>query len=95
VIGATNPIWVDGDGDGKFTAPRAYAKAIVDKAGAAPAALIPELGKYDEAVAAQAASLCKAAGRDVRSKEFEEALKKALPHVQRGIASYVATLPAD
>jgi hypothetical protein len=94
VIGATNPIWVDGDGDGKFTAPRAYAKDIVQRAGTDPAKLISELAKFDEAVATQAASLCQAAGRDVRSPEFEEALKKALPHVRRGFAAYAATLPA-
>jgi len=94
VIGATNPIWVDGDGDGKFTAPRAYAKDIIARVGTEPTKLIPELAKFDEAVATQAASLCQAAGREVRSTQFEEALKKALPHVRRGFAAYATTLPA-
>src|SRR5262249_34332416 len=58
LLGATNPIWVDGDGDGKFTAPRAYAKELVRRAGGDSGKLIAELAKYDEAVAAQAASLC-------------------------------------
>ena len=91
VLGATNPIWVDGDGDAKFTAPRTYAKEIVARVGTEPAKLIPELAKYDEAVAAQTASLCQAAGSDVRKNGFEEALKKALPHVRRGFAAYAAT----
>ncbi len=92
VMGATNPIWIDGDADGKFTAPRTYAKAVVEKAGTEAANLIAELVKYDEAVAAQAASVCQATGRDVRSQAFSEALNKAPPHVQRGFASYSATL---
>ena len=94
VIGATNPIWVDGDGDGKFTAPRAYAKEIIKRTGTEPAKLIPELAKFDEAIAVQAASLCQAAGHDVRSSGFEEALKKALPHVRRGFEAYATTLSA-
>ncbi len=92
VLGATNPIWVDGDGDGKFTAPRAYAKEIVRRVGGDFGKLIAELAKYDEAVAAQAASLCQAAGRDVRSAEFAERLKNALPQVQRGFAAYQNSL---
>jgi hypothetical protein len=56
--------------------------------------LIAELAKYDEAVAAQTASLCQAVGRDVRSGEFAELLKTALPHVQRGFAAYAKSLPS-
>jgi len=93
VLGMTNPIWVDGDGDGRFTAPRNYAKQIFDRAGDQPKKLAAELARYDEAVAAQAASFCQAAGQDVRSAEFEQALKAALPHVQRGFAAYAKTIP--
>ena len=95
VLGATNPVWVDGDGDGKFTAPRAYAKEIIQRVGADPGKLIAELAKYDQAVAAQAASLCQAAGRDVRSGEFAEPLKNSLQHVQRGFAAYAKSLPSN
>ena len=66
---------------------------MVERAGAGPTRLLLELAKYDEAVAVQAASLCHADGRDVRGLEFEEALKKALPHVRRAFAAYAATLP--
>jgi hypothetical protein len=95
VLGATNPIWVDGDGDGEFTAPREYAKRVVAKAGDNLSQVISELAKYDEAVAAQTASFCQAAGRQLLSPEFEEALKNALPHVQRGFAAYVQTLASQ
>jgi hypothetical protein len=43
VIGATNPVWVDADGDGAYLAPRAIAQRLVD-AKAAPTAA------HDEAV---------------------------------------------
>jgi hypothetical protein len=94
VVGATNPIWVDGDGDGKFTAPRAYAKEIIERVGGDSGKLIAGLAKFDEAVAAQAAGLCQAAGRDVRSDEFAVPLKTSLQHVQRGFAAYAKTLPS-
>jgi len=94
VLGATNPIWIDGDGDGKFTAPRAYAKEMVQRIGADPGKLIVELAKFDEAVAIQAASLCQAAGRDVRSAEVMQLLNASLQHVQRGFAAYARSLPS-
>jgi hypothetical protein len=93
VLGLTNPIWIDGDGDGKFTAPRVYAGQLVQRAGADAGKLLAELAKYDEAVASQAADLWQAAGRDIRSSEFEQALRGALQHVQRGFAEYRKTLP--
>lgn len=57
VVGATNPIWIDGDDDGLFTSARGYARRLVkDHAGNA-AGLSAALQRYDRAVAAQAASL--------------------------------------
>jgi hypothetical protein len=54
VIGATNPVWVDGDGDGKFTSAREYAERMV----ALPREqLLLELATADWAIAAQAAEL--------------------------------------
>jgi hypothetical protein len=93
VLGATNPIWIDGDGDGKFTSARSYAKSLVERIGADPEMLIPALARYDEAVVAQAASLCLAAGRDVRADEFTRHLKTAVASTQRGFAAYTSTLP--
>ena len=58
VVGSTNPIWLDGDGDGRFTAARTYAKRLVNEHGSDPAKLVSALNGFDEAVAAQAASLC-------------------------------------
>ncbi len=86
VIGSTNPVWVDGDGDGKFTAARGYARELVQRFGAEPARLVQELGKYDEAVAAQVASLCHARGNPI-----SEQLQNAGAQVRRGFAAFEET----
>ena len=93
VLGATNPIWIDGDGDGKFTSARSYAKTLIERIGTDPAKLIPALARYDEAVVAQAAGLCQAAGREVRADEFTRLFQTAPESTQRGFAAFAATLP--
>lgn len=92
VLGATNPVWVDGDSDGKFTAARGYAEALVKRHGTDAAKLFPALTGYDEAVAAQAASLCHAAGKDLRSVEYARAMRGASRSVQRGWVDFAGTV---
>ncbi len=92
VLGATNPVRVDGDGDGKFTHARAYAEQLVKRHGTDAVKLFPVLADYDEAVAAQAASLCHAAGKDLRSVEYSHALRSATQSIQRGWVSYAGTV---
>jgi len=60
VIGGTNPIWLDGDGDGLFTSARGYAEALVEKHGTESPELREALRECDEAVAIQAASVVRA-----------------------------------
>jgi hypothetical protein len=92
VIGSTNPIWVDGDGDGRFTAARAYARSLAARYSTNPQQLIPALASFDEAVAAQAASLCVAGGQSITSTETRTALQSAPAPVQRGFAAFAGTL---
>lgn len=92
VIGSTNPIWIDGDGDGEYTCPRAYAKSLIERTGSDPAKLLPALATFDEAVVVQAASLCQAAGRDIRGSEFQRQLKMATEITQRGFVTFIKTL---
>ena len=54
--------------------------------------MFPALASYDEAVAAQAASLCHAAGKDLRSVEFTRAMRSAARQVQHGWVSYAGTV---
>jgi hypothetical protein len=93
VLGATNPIWVDVDGDGKFTAPRAYAQRLVAECGTDPRKLFEALAGYDEAVAAQTASVWQAQGTDIRGRAIEDALGDCPGKVRRGFESFRATLP--
>ena len=93
VIGSTNPIWLDGDDDGRFTDARAYAKRLVNACGSDLGRLISALNGYDEAVAAQAASFWTTAGQSLSSPAFAEALKACSPHVQRGFSTFAATRP--
>jgi hypothetical protein len=57
VIGSTNPIWLDSDGDGKFASAFAIAQALVTKHGSVPSALREALKKHDAAVVVQIESL--------------------------------------
>ena len=91
VIAATNPIWLDADGDGRFTAARGYARKLVEQHGTNPQTLLPALGRFDEATAAQAASLCVAAGVDINSDSFRRALDSAPGSVRRGFESFATT----
>ena len=92
-FGITNPIDLDGDGDGAWTSPRAHAEATIARVGTAPEALLPALRDGDEAIACQAAALCRAAGRDVRGDDFARLLATSPEPVRRGFSAYAATLP--
>jgi hypothetical protein len=91
VIAATNPIWLDADGDGRFTAARSYARKLVDQHRTNPQRILPALARFDEATAAQAASLCMDAGMDINSDSFRRALGSATESVRRGFESFAAT----
>ncbi|NBR84562.1 MAG: hypothetical protein EB141_04140 [Verrucomicrobia bacterium] len=92
VLGATNPVWVDADGDGKFTSARAYAEQLVKRHGTDATKLFPALADYDESVAVQAMSLCHAAGKDLRSLEFKKAMRTATSAVQHALVNYAGTV---
>jgi hypothetical protein len=53
VVGSTNPIWVDADGDGKFEPALAIARQLIQEHGADRAALRVVLQRFDEAVKIQ------------------------------------------
>jgi hypothetical protein len=93
VQGATNPIWIDGDGDGKFTAARGYAKRIIKLHGKNIPQLLSALAPFDQAVAAQAADLLAVAGQDLREARFQKHLSAATPATRAGFTALIATLP--
>jgi hypothetical protein len=63
VIGSTNPIWLDADGDGRFESAYTYAQSLIKKHGSDRESLREALKSYDESVAIQVESLSKT-GRD-------------------------------
>jgi len=93
VIAITNPVWIDADGDGAYTSPRALAAKVLSLHGKDMGAVIAELVHYDEAVATQAASLLRIAGIDVRTAPVVRALQGAAEPVRRGFAARANALP--
>lgn len=57
VIGSTNPIWLDADGDGKFQSAFAYAQGLIKQHGGNREKLHEALKSYDESVMTQLESL--------------------------------------
>jgi len=91
VMGSTNPIWLDADGDGKFTPPRAFAAKLLAQANNDLAKLLPLLATYDRAVAAEAASLCAAAKMDLRAESAQSLLKSAPEFIAAAFADYLSS----
>ncbi|WP_395716804.1 CehA/McbA family metallohydrolase [Prosthecobacter sp.] len=57
LIGATNPVWLDADGDGRFECAFAIAQELISRFGKDPARLREILAKHDAAVATQLESI--------------------------------------
>ena len=91
VLASTNPIWIDGDGDGKYTSPRGYAEQLVKDYGNKPDRLFPALTPYDEAIIIQTLNLCQELGADLKGVEFQNAAKQAAPAVQQALAKLSST----
>ncbi|HEX5176702.1 MAG TPA: CehA/McbA family metallohydrolase, partial [Chthoniobacteraceae bacterium] len=83
-IGSTNPVWIDGDGDGKFSSARAYAERVVVADTTSIKGMLSLLAEYDEAVAIQAASICQIRGMDLAAPAFVSALENAPLAVKNG-----------
>jgi len=93
VIGVTNPVWVDADGDGHFTSPRGYAERLVERFGKEQfGPLLEGLEDFDQAVSAQVASLLHAQGVDLLAADFRKALRTAPDSAREGIQAFVETL---
>jgi len=88
VIGATGAVWIDGDGDGKRTSAYGYAKKLFESMGPNLSKLIPPLNRYDETVAAQAASLLQAQGVSLQDPTLRELLRETGPQVEQGFHNF-------
>jgi hypothetical protein len=92
VIGVANPIYIDGDGDGKYTSPRDYAKKLYRKHKDDLRALFKGLRDYDQAVAIQAASLLQANDVDLDSSVIKRLLSRASPTIRRGFSTFLEAI---
>lgn len=57
VIGLTNPVWIDADGDGAFQSANTYASRLLEQFGEDREGLAKELERFDSSVATQVESL--------------------------------------
>jgi hypothetical protein len=91
MIGATNPIWVDVDDDGRFTPPRLTAKNIL-QANPDSGPLLAALAEHDWATAVHVAELLHESGTDLQSAKFQETLKTSELEVQQAFGDYINTI---
>jgi hypothetical protein len=88
VLGVSGAVFVDADGSGAFDSARSYAqRAIADSP--APATLADRLGRYDEAVATQAASLLFARDPAAFQATIAAMIERAPARVAAGLRAYV------
>jgi len=92
VQGATNPIFVDGDGDGKYTPPRVQAEQLFSRKKGDIDALLGSMRPLDQAVATQLAEVMHNAGHDLRGPKINMHIAK-IAAAKAGFAAFVATLP--
>jgi hypothetical protein len=92
LLAATNPVWVDADGDGKFSSPHQYAERILAKFGDSPRQLWDALAAYDWATAAQAAELLQMRGQKLGSPEMQAAIARTPQEVEAGVRDYVRSV---
>src|SRR5205807_8231521 len=83
VIGSTGAVWLDADGDGQRTSAFDYAQRLLHASGKDLSKLVRQLGDYDEAVAAQAASLLQRRGVSLQDPQLREAVRTAGAQVER------------
>jgi len=86
VLGVTNPVWIDADGDGKFTSAFDYGVQLVEKHGLSGNAAEADLARYDGAVSAQFASIARAKIQ----RQAQEAYERLIAEADEQLASLLA-----
>jgi hypothetical protein len=103
-LGATNAVWLDGDGDGKFTSAFEYASRIASVHGLLGEGTRQALARYDAAVVAQFASIVRAKVQADFQTAYERLLAEAdgrlaellasdQPALMAGFGRYLAAAP--
>lgn len=84
-LGASGAVWLDGDGDGQRSSPRAYAEKLTKDASGDFAKLAGSLAAYDSAVAAQATHLFLTQAKGIDAAVMERAIEKTSAEIGGGI----------
>ena len=90
--GTTNPIFIDGNGDGKYTSPRRLAEQLFSRHKRKIDALFEALRPFDQAVAAQLAALMHDAGHDLREPDIQRHIAN-IASAKSGFSNFISTLP--
>jgi hypothetical protein len=77
VMGVTNPVWIDGDRDGRFTSAFDYAAELVTQHGLKGPDLQGALAAHDPSVAAQLASIARARIQREAQQAYIELMARA------------------
>jgi hypothetical protein len=89
VIGCSGAVWLDGDGDGRWSSARDYALAAQAKSQGNLAKLVELLAEYDAATAAQAAFLSQSSGRSLVDPGVQKTLNHSAEPVKLGFQNYI------
>jgi hypothetical protein len=100
VLGVSGAVFVDADRSGRFESALDYARRAIEATTAIGATsdarpLAARLGRYDAAVATQAASLLRARDPARFDTTIDAIRAVAAPHVVRGLHAYVAARRAS
>ena len=91
-LAATNPVYLDADGDGTYRSPRESAQALIDRVGTDPARLLPALRRHDRAVAVQVAAIARKAYQTEALEKLRSLATGDSPHLQ-ALKDYVGSVP--
>ena len=94
VQGATNPIFLDGDGDGKYTPPRLQAEQMFTKYSKDLSSLFSTLSSKDSAIAAQLASVMHRSGLRLNLPSIRKHWA-ANSSTRLGFEAYLKTIPSS
>ncbi|MBL8829690.1 MAG: CehA/McbA family metallohydrolase [Planctomycetaceae bacterium] len=89
-VGCCGAIRIDGDGDGSYRSPNAYAAEMLSRIGNDETKLVTGLAKFDESVAVQIASLLRAQDAERYAALVKLAAGDVPPQIKRGVLDYHA-----
>ena len=89
IFGSSGAVWVDGDGDGKWSSAREQAIAIADSVEDSLDAVLDRLERCDQAIAAQAASVLDDRGVDIDSDKARFKVSSRPEQVRLGYRAYL------